>query len=173
MHYETRFKEAQAQSSIQIMVESTLSSIDKTTVGMALREGQKELVQLHCTEAIATYLSLLPASRSLQPNAILTIGEYFTDIPELKHLTLDELKTFFQFAFKQQRYGKLYGGFGYDTLLDWFNQFWEERLTAIIDYRENQHNNRTAYEKSNRYRSEGDAFGIGEILKDNENKAND
>lgn len=155
------------------MVRQTVNNMQRVTVGLMMRDGQKELIQLHCTEAIATYVSLLPQSRSLPPNVILTMGEYFVDLPELKHLTIEELKTFFNLAFKQQRYGKLYGGFGYDILVDWFNQFFSDRCDEVIAFREQEHINITATEKMRRDRSEGDAFGIGEIIKNNDDRNDD
>lgn len=124
-----------------------------------MRAGGTELVKLHITEAIATYVSLLPANKGVTPEAIITMGSYLTEHPNLKHLSITDLKTFFNLAFKQQKFGKLYGGFGYDTLLDWFNQYFDLRMEEVVNYREREHSNYTAQEKVRRDRSEGDAFG--------------
>lgn len=149
------------------MVVETLSSRDPS-IGMIIRNGGRDLVKVHVTEAVASYVSLLHSSRSVSAETVITMVDYFLENADVKQLRGSELKTFFNLAFKQQKYGKLYGGFGYDTLLDWFNQFIDERLQCIIDYRENQHNQYTMYEKQRRTREDGDAFGIGEIIKDNE-----
>lgn len=124
-----------------------------------MRAGGTEVIKLHICEAIATYVSLLPQSKAVTPEAILTMGSYLTEHPDLKHLSITDLKTFFNLAFKQQKFGKLYGGFGYDTLLDWFNQYFELRTQEVINYREREHTNYTALEKRQRDRTEGDAFG--------------
>lgn len=137
------------------------------TIGSLTRAGAKDLVVLHVTEAVATYVSMLPPSRGLTTEAVIAIGKTFCDLPDLKHLTLSELRTFLSMALKRQGFGKTYGGFGYDTLLEWFNAYLDARLCAIIDYRDNEHLARTGQEKRRRYRTDGDAWGSttpGEIL---------
>ena len=121
------------------------------------KEG-RDVIRLHVTEAIATYVSLLPAGRGVSTGTIITMGDYFTDHPLLRQLTPDELKTFFQFAFRQQKYGKLYAGFGYDTLLEWLEAFFDERCEMSGQVNEQRHTQYTASEKRGRYRSEGDAL---------------
>lgn len=138
------------------------------TVGALCRSGNKDLVTLHITEAVATYVSMLPPARAVTAEAVIAMGKAFTELPDLRHLTLAELKTFLAMAFKRQHFGKLYGGFGYDTLLEWFNHYLEARATAIIDYRENEHNAVTAFEKGRRTRSDGDSWGVttpGDLIK--------
>lgn len=138
-----------------------------------MRNGGKQMIQLHITSAVATYLSLIPASRGLSNEAILTIGELFTEHPEIKHITVDELKLFLNFAFKQQKYGKLYGGFGYDTLLEWWNEYFQDRTKEVINYRQNEHTTQTTFEKGRRDRTV-DAFGIKTIkdITDNGKESN-
>lgn len=143
----------------------------KPRLGLLFDNGCKDLVTLHVTEAIATYVSMLPANRGVAPDAVIAMGKAFVDLPEARHLTLSELKTFLAMAFKRQTYGKLYGGFGYDTLMEWFNSYMEDRYRAVIDYREAQHNQITAREKTRRDRQDGDAWGsnhIGEIWPKNQ-----
>lgn len=157
-HYETQLKTDKGCDSVKKSVELTITS-NEAKVGQIMRDGGTDLIRLHVTEAIATYVSLLPSSRMVTPEAIVTMGQYLTEHPDIKHLSVTELKTFFNLAFKQQRFGKLYGGFGYDTLLDWFNQFFEMRIQEVVEYREKQHTYYTQNEKVRRDRSEGDAFG--------------
>jgi hypothetical protein len=147
------------------MVKATIDK-DRTTLSKIIKSGNKQVVQLHITESIATYVSLLSSNKSVSNQAILTMGEYLTDNTELQSLSVCELKTFINLAFKQQKYGKLYGGFGYDVVLDWLNQFLDERFTAIMVMRDNQHRQHTSFEKQRRTRSEGDSFGsIGSYYK--------
>lgn len=145
------------------MVATSLQSTEPS-IGAMIRNGATDMVKLHVAEAIATYVSLLHQSRSISVDSIVTMAEYFLEHQDVKHLKATELKTFFMMAFKRQRYGKLYGGFGYDTLLEWLNKFLDERMEAIVEHRDKQHTASTYYEKQRRTRSEGDAFGIGQII---------
>lgn len=147
------------------MVSNAIQS-KEPSVGAMIRNGGMDIVKVHVTEAIATYVSLLHNSRAISVESIITMAEYFLEHQDVKHLKASELKTFFLMAFKRQKYGKLYGGFGYDTLLEWLNKFLDERLDAILDYRDKEHTANTYYEKQRRTRSEGDAFGIGQIIQD-------
>lgn len=168
-HYVTELKTVPAFDSITKMVEVKLdleaTGHRETRIATLLKEGHKQIIQLHIAEAIATFNSMLSSNKINSPEAIMTMGEWLTDHPNMRHLTFSELKTFFAVAFKHQKYGKLYGGFGYDTLVEWFNKFFEERTQAVIEYRENQHLRYTATEKNTRSRAEGDAFGVNEIFK--------
>jgi hypothetical protein len=148
-------------STLRQGVELALTN-QSVSIADVIRNGGKQMIQLHITSALATYLSLIPASRGLSNDSILAIGELFTDHPEIKHITIDELKLFLTFAFKQQKYGKLYGGFGYDTLLEWWNEYFEDRTKEVIKYRENEHTTQTTFEKGRRDRTV-DAFGIKTI----------
>jgi hypothetical protein len=171
-HYETQLKEAKPSETLPAMVSSALQS-KEPSIGLMIRNGATDMVKLHVTEAIATYVSLLHNSRSISVESIVTMSDYFLEHQDVKHLKASELKTFFLMAFKRQKYGKLYGGFGYDTLLEWLNKFLEERMDAILDYRDKEHTQYTYYEKQRRTRSEGDAFGIGQIIQEqNEDKQN-
>jgi hypothetical protein len=152
------FQTEAVYNSVNSMVKATIDK-DKTTLSKIINSGSKQIVQLHITEAIATYVSLLSNSKGVSNQAILTMGEYLTDNKELQQLSVCELKTFINLAFKQQQYGKLYGGFGYDVLLDWLNQFLDERFAEVMNVRDNQHRQHTTFEKQRRSRSEGDAFG--------------
>jgi len=167
-------KKAQAYESIQKMVEVKLdleaTGYREPRIVNLIKDGHKNLIQLHVTEAIATFSSMIATNKTTSPEAIMTMGEWLTDHPNMRHLSLSELKTFFAVAFKYQRYGKLYGGFGYDTLVEWFNKFFEERTEQLVSYRENQHLRYTATEKNSRGRVEGDTFGsIADIMKENKN----
>lgn len=166
-HYETQLQQAKECDTIKSAVIVSLQSEETRCVEL-LRNGNKELLQMYLTAEIATYASLLPASRSLSPEAVVTMGKQFIEHPDVRHLSLSELKTFLSLAFKRQSFGKLYGGFGYDTLLEWFNLFYAQRIDEIIDYREQTHTKYTQSEKTTRTRSEGDAWGaISDIVKNN------
>lgn len=164
-HYETLLKEVKPAETLPAMVSNAIQS-KEPSVGAMIRNGGMDIVKVHVTEAIATYVSLLHNSRAISVESIITMAEYFLEHQDVKHLKASELKTFFLMAFKRQKYGKLYGGFGYDTLLEWLNKFLDERLDAILDYRDKEHTANTYYEKQRRTRSEGDAFGIGQIIQD-------
>jgi hypothetical protein len=157
-HYEVQLKTVKGYDNVKTCIELSIQS-NETKIGQVIREGGLELIKLHVTEAIATYISLLPQSKSMSPEAIITMGTYLSEHPDMRHLSISELKTFFNLAFKQQRFGKLYGGFGYDTLLDWFNQYFDLRMQEVINYREREHTYNTQQEKQRRERTDGDAFG--------------
>jgi hypothetical protein len=166
-HYETQLQQAKECESIQNAVVITIERGETKCVDL-IRNGNKELLQMYVTAEIATYASLLPASRSLSTDAVITMGKQFIEHPDVRHLSLSELKTFLSLCFKRQAYGKLYGGFGYDTLLEWFNLFYAQRIDEIINYREQMHTKHTQSQKITRTRSEGDAWGaISEIVKNN------
>jgi len=111
---------------------------------------------------------MLPQQRAISVQGIVNIASSFAEHPDVKNLSLSEMKSFFKMAFQQHRFGKIYAGFGYDTLIDWFNLFFEQRTQAVIEFRENQHQQFTMFEKQRRTRSEGDAFGsVGEIINRN------
>jgi hypothetical protein len=166
-HYEVQLQQAKECESIHNAVVITLERGETKCVDL-IRNGNKDILQMYVTAEIATYASLLPASRSLSTEAVITMGKQFIEHPDVRHLSLSELKTFLSLAFKRQAYGKLYGGFGYDTLLEWFNLFYAQRIDEIINYREMYHTKHTQSEKTSRGRSEGDAWGaISDIIKNN------
>lgn len=169
-HYEIEFTAAETFTSITTATQYALQH--KTTrIGELIRNDCREIVQLHITEAISSFVMLLPAQRTITPQAVLQIGKLFTENDDLKHLSIQELKTFLSLAFKQMKFGKLYAGFGYDTLLDWFAQYCEDRMSEVIKYRENEHIRHTMYEKQRRNRSDGDAFGsIKDVINKNKNE---
>lgn len=112
---------------------------------------------------------MINVARNMTAAQAVKASELFMQIPNVKHLRLSELKLFFR-EFMNGAYGKLYEGFGYNNLVDAFNQFFEERVNAIVEYRENEHLRKT--DTPPRYRTEGDAFGnntrpIGEIINNN------
>ena len=164
----TEWATANAYESITTMVRECINT-NELTIGAITRADNHPFVVATIGESVAFYNSMLPTGKALSVAGVMNIATTFAEHPDLRHLKLSELKTFLTTAFKQQKFGKLYGGFGYDTLLDWFNQFNEQRLEQVIEYRENQHNQATTFEKQRRTRSEGDAFGsIGSII----NKSN-
>lgn len=132
-------------------------------IGKFLDNGCKTIFQLKIGEQIADYVSMLPSGRGLSPQGIMAMTKAFCDLPEVRHLSMSELKTFFSLAFNRQFFGKIYSGFGYDTLMDWFNSFLEQRQQAILNYRENEH---IRYKSNFRERGLNDTWGnnsIGEI----------
>lgn len=130
-----------------------------TYLGKFMDTGLKPILQARIAEAIGRYQLILPQGRSISPEAVLAMSEDFADHPLVRNLTISELKTFLTMAFKRQAFGKLYGGFGFDTLLEWFNTYMEDRALAVADYRYNQHLTLTSQEKGRRDRQEGDAWG--------------
>lgn len=151
------------------MVRECINS-NELTIGAIARNDNQQFIVATIGESVAFYNSMLPTGKALSVAGVMNIASTFAEHPDLRHLKLSELKTFFSMAFKTQKFGKLYGGFGYDTLLDWFNQFNEQRLERTIDYRENEHHQNTTFEKQRRTRSEGDAFGsIGSVIKGGQN----
>lgn len=157
-HCEIQLQEAKVCNDVNDAVVITFKN-NLTRVGELMREGQKELITMFITAEVAQYCAMLPASRSVSPEVVMLIGKTFSEHPDVRHLSLTELKTFLSLAFKRQEYGKLYGGFGYDTLLEWFNLFYIQRTESVMNYREQEHTIRTQREKIARYRQDGDAFG--------------
>lgn len=166
-HYEQSLTQVKAAPTIKTLVATTLNSND-ASVGRMLANGGEAIVKVHVMEAVASYVSVLHPSRAISVESIVAMVDYFVHNDDVKQLKPVDLKTFFDLAFKRQKYGKLYGGFGYDTLLEWLNAFLDERMEEILNYREQQHDALTTYEKQRRTRSEGDAFGINSILQSNE-----
>jgi hypothetical protein len=171
-HYEMQLQEAKEFESISNAVVNTIET-NQPRCAELIRNGNKELLQMYITAEIATFASVLPASRSVTPEAVIQIGKMFSEHPDVRHLSLSELKTFLSLAFKRQAFGKLYGGFGYDTLLEWFGLFFAQRIDEVINHRVQTHNQRVQNEKHTRNRQEGDAFGanhINTIVKNNNTK---
>lgn len=167
---EKEWQTANAYESITTMVRECINS-NESTIGAITRSNNHQFVVATIGESIAFYNSMLPTGKALSVQGVMNIASTFAEHPDLRHLRFSELKTFFTMAFKQQKFGKLYGGFGYDTLLDWFNLFMQQRLELLIDFRENEHAQITAFEKQRRTRSEGDAFGsIGSVIKGGQNE---
>lgn len=149
--------------------EPCIGELYRTQPGNDCQHSAQQLVTLTVTEAIATYVSMLPASRAVAAEACIAMGKAFADLPEVRNLTLPELKTFLELAFKRQAFGKLYGGFGYDTLVEWLNAYFDERTEGIVQHRENQHLLATQSEKHRRDRQEGDAWAAGDLISQNIN----
>jgi hypothetical protein len=172
-HYETQLREAKEYNSIQQVVKTTLMMENKSIrVGEIIRNGGKDLILLHVTDAIANFVIMLPPQRGVSTEAVIQISKAFTELHELKHLSIDELKTFLSLALKKMKFGKLYAGFGYDTLIEWFNAYFEERTEEVIRFRQEQHSNNSANEKTRRERSDGGAFGT-DVLNILKNKGNE
>lgn len=132
-------------------------------IGKFLDNGCQTVFQIKIGEQIADYVSMLPSGRGLNSQGIISMTKAFSSLPELRHLSMSELKTFFTLAFKRQYFGKLYGGFGYDTLMDWWNSYLDQRQEAILTYRENEH---LRYKSQGRERGLNDTWGnnsIGDI----------
>ena len=162
---EKEWQTANAYESVATMVRECINT-NELTIGAIARNDNQQFIVATIGESVAFYNSMLPTGKALSVAGVINIASTFAEHPDLRHLKLSELKTFLSMAFKTQKFGKLYGGFGYDTLLDWFNQFNEQRLERTIDYRENEHHQSTTFEKQRRTRSEGDAFGsIGSVIK--------
>lgn len=171
-HYERSLKETKPAPTIKTLVALTLNSKD-ASVGRMIRDGAEAVVKVHVMEAVASYVSVLHPSRGVSVESIVTMVDYFVNNDDVKQLKPVDLKTFFDLAFKRQKYGKLYGGFGYDTLLEWLNLFLDERMEEVINYREQQHQSFTTFEKQRRTREEGDAFGINSLLQSYEQTEQD
>jgi hypothetical protein len=106
-----------------------------------LRTGHREIVKVHVAEAIASYVELVHPNRGITAEQIVNMSDAFLHHPDIRHLSVSELKTFFTLAFKVQKLGsgKLYAGFGYDVLLEWFADYYNQRMNAVIALRERQH----------------------------------
>lgn len=164
---EIKWDNANTYDDITTMVIQTIQQ-DEPCIGQLIRFNQKNFIINKISEAVAMYNSMLPQQRAISVQGIVNIASSFAEHPDVKNLSLSEMKSFFKMAFQQHRFGKIYAGFGYDTLIDWFNLFFEQRTQAVIEFRENQHQQFTMFEKQRRTRSEGDAFGsVGEIINRN------
>ena len=139
-HYAQQFKQASEFTSIMKATEHALSGTD-VRIAEILRTGNSNIVKVHIAEAIASYVELVHPNRGITPEQIMNMSDAFLSHPDLRHLSVSELKTFFAMAFKTQRLGsgKLYAGFGYDVLLEWFADYYRQRMDAVITFRERQH----------------------------------
>jgi hypothetical protein len=136
---------------------------DLTRICDVYKNGHQDLIVGFIISELSDFCSMLPQQKTITPQAVILMGKSFAENPDVKNLSFTELKTFLSLALKRMKYGKLYGGFGYDTLIDWFTHFYNERVESIIDYRESKHSFYTQNEKVKRYRSEGDSFGANSI----------
>ena len=161
-HCEIQLKEAKECESIQTAVALTLSSEIPSVYSVA-KSGNIEVVQKYIAAEVAQFCSMLPTARSVSPEAVLNIAKSFSQHPDVRNFSLVELKTFLSLALKRMAFGKLYGGFGYDTLLDWLVQYNNERTERILDYRDSEHAQFTAREKIQRNRNYGDEWGVNDI----------
>lgn len=152
--------------SIEAMVKSRDTN-PSTSVYSILASNNADIVTGMIAEAIANYVMLLPANRTINANSVIAISKAFTNHPDIKQLRLNELKAFFNMAFIEMKFGKAYGGFGYDTLIDWFNQFNDLKFEETIRFRENEHMQQTSFEKQRR--EKGEMLGINQII----NKSNE
>lgn len=167
--YETQLREAKTCESINTAVAISLDN-DSPRIYDIVKNGNNDILIAYVVSELSSFCAMIPANRSATPEAVIAMGKAFAENPDVKNLSFIELKTFLSLALKRMKFGKLYGGFGYDTLIDWFEQFQIERINSIIDYREAKHNQYTSNEKTTRKRIEGDAFGsnsINEIINNN------
>ena len=158
---EIEWRDDKGFTSISSMVKNRDAS-PSTSIYSILNSPDKDFVTGIIAEAIASYVMLLPANRTINANSVIAISQAFTNHPDIKQLRLNELKSFFNMAFVEMKFGKAYGGFGYDTLIDWFNQFNEMKFEEVIRYRENEHMHHTTFEKQRR--EKGEMLGINQIL---------
>lgn len=163
---ETEWKESRVYTSIESLVKNR-DLQPSTSIYSILNSENADFVTGMIAESIANYVMLLPANRTLNANSVIAISKAFTNHPDIKQLRITELKSFFQMAFIEMKFGKAYGGFGYDTLIDWFNQFNDLRFDEVIRYRENEHMQQTTFEKQTR--EKGEMLGINQII----NKSNE
>lgn len=146
-------KEEKEYSNVVELVSNELNR-KSDNIGLIIRNGEEELVQAFITKSISDYVAIISSSKGMSTSTILAVGKIFTINKEVKQLKISEIKTFFNLAFVEQRYGKLYGAFGYDVLMEWFNTFMDERQQAIIEFRNNEHDRYTANEKQFRNRND-------------------
>ena len=133
-----------------------------TSIYSILQSENADFVTGIIAEAIANYVMLLPANRTINANSVIAISKAFTNHPDIKQLRLNELKSFFHMAFIEMKFGKAYGGFGYDTLIDWFNQFANLKFEEVIRFRANEHSQQTTFEKQRR--EKGEMLSINQII---------
>lgn len=160
--FEKTWQEAQNFGQIDKAAIDSITT-QTTHIGKLIDMGCKPFFKSRIADSILNYVSMLPSGRGISPQGVLAMTEAFSNLPEVRHLSLSELRTFFSLAFERQAFGKLYGGFGYDTLMDWWNTYLEQRQEAILTYRENEH---LRYKSQGRERGLNDTWGnnsIGEI----------
>jgi hypothetical protein len=158
---EVEWKEIKPFTSIQSMVKNR-DLQTSTSIYSILQSENADFITGMIAESIANYVMLLPANRTINANSVIAISKAFTNHPDLKQLRVNELKSFFHMAFIEMKFGKAYGGFGYDTLIDWFNQFNELKFEEVIRYRENEHMEQTTFEKQRR--EKGEMLGINQVI---------
>lgn len=122
----------------------------------------EELINIVANELV-NFIGLISTPSSIKTENIWMVSKMFINLPNVKHLSVNELKYFFgqMYSFT---YGKIYGAFGWDTLVDWFNQFFETRMDVFANHSEDEHARNVGAEKAQRSKPFEFGMSIGEIL---------
>lgn len=138
---------------------------DDQKLGVLIREQKTELVNIVCNE-IFTFISVISAPTNITKDNVFIVAERFLAIDEVVHLSITELKFFFKKAF-ELKYGKIYGSFGLDTLITWFNDFLKDREAEFEYQSRAKHDEFTSHEKQTRSKPPtfgNDPMSIGDYL---------
>lgn len=103
-----------------------------TTIGYLLKHEPESVEYIIASEIIIFADILGGTSNAMTVAKAVNIAKKFCELPELKHIRPEELAIFFREAFAF-RYGKLYGAFGWGSLAEWWQLFWQERIDTAED----------------------------------------
>jgi len=132
---------------------------ETVTLGALFRDQRTAEVENIIKAELILFADIISVANNISLKKAERMAEMFIAIPEVKQLRIEELKLFFQEAFAFN-YGKLYGGFGWDSLREWFSLYWKQRITTAVEIQLNNHSQNTANEKSPRFLE--DRFGNNE-----------
>ena len=138
---------------------------DTVTIGALFRDQREMELKNIVQSELILFADLISTSNNISVTKAMLIAEKFLAIPQVKNLRIEELKFFFEEAFNF-RYGKLYGGFGWDVLREWFEIYWKERTSTAVNIQLDKHSRNTAGEKEYRTLSSGERFGAPTTIKD-------
>lgn len=142
---------------------------DRKVSALLNEEESREAFTNIIANEIMVYISIISAHTNINKDNVYIVAERFLAMDGVKHLSLREIKGFLKSAF-EQKYGKIYGGFGLDTLITWFNEYYSQRDIAVGEFSHDEHLRLTGKEKA--LREKPFAFGngpsIGEVINEQE-----
>jgi len=145
---------------------ATLWREDRKVSDLIKSDQEREAFTNILANDIMRFVSLISAPTNITKDNVYLVSETFLAINDVKHLSLRELKGFLKSAF-ELKFGKLYGGFGLDTLITWFNDYYSERSKTFDEIHYNEHMRTIGAEKVVRDKPSTFSSGtssLGEIL---------
>lgn len=136
-------------TTIQLAVQAWVDNQSLTISKIIQDDGAKKFLVNSVTTQLQAWLSLLSTTGNMDSKTTYRIVQEFFKNNLVKNLNIHELK-FFLSECTSMKYGKVYHGFGFDVLMDWFEKYWDIREREFETQRENQRMELTAHEKARR-----------------------